>query len=152
MDEPTVPRKRVPPKRYDSKSHTAHSPLTPQDRFRPIYFGVIDQAISSINSRFDSETYKILGKKEDFALNKCSIDDIKKYLIFNGHCDFDIDRLILHRKVFFDVVKNENPKPKVDNLTQIAIYLKERKDVRAFASEYNKFIRLLLTSTQTVCV
>lgn len=113
---------------------------------------MIDQAISSINSRFDSETYKILGKKEDFALNKCSIDDIKKYLIFNGHCDFDIDRLILHRKVFFDVVKNENPKPKVDNLTQIAIYLKERKDVRAFASEYNKFIRLLLTSTQTVCV
>lgn len=152
LDEPTVPRKRVPPKWLDSRSQTAHSPPTPQDRFRPIYFGVIDQALAGINSRFDSETYKILSKMENFALNKCSFDDIKEYLVSNGHCDFDIDRLILHRKIFFDVVENENPKPKVDSLTRIQIYLKGRDDIRMFASEYTKFIQLLLTSPQTVCI
>lgn len=41
---------------------------------------------------------------------------------------------------------------KLDGLTSISIYLQKNEDVREFASEYTKFVGLLLTSPQTVCV
>lgn len=53
LDQPIVPRNRRLPKRLDSNSHTAHFPSTVEDRYRPIFFGVLDQLIASFNSRFD---------------------------------------------------------------------------------------------------
>lgn len=65
---------------------------------------MIDQIISSLDVRFDSETYDILFKFEDFALQNCEYPEIEKFLRHNNDCDFDLDRLVLHRNMFFDVV------------------------------------------------
>lgn len=111
---------------------------------------MIDQIISSLNTRFDSETYDILSKFEDFALNSCEFSDIEEYLRYNDDCDFDVDRLVLHRTMFFDVLKARNLK--MDGLTNISKYLQENSTEREFFSEYSKFIRLLLTYSQTVCI
>lgn len=87
---------------------------------------------------------------EDFALNKCDFIEIKEYLEYDGQCDFDVDRLNLHRKMFFDIIKNE--KSNLDGLTKISIFLQERHHIRGFVPEYALFIRLLLTYPQSVCV
>lgn len=155
LDEPVLPRHRIVPKRFDSNVNTYHFPTTVEEKFRAIYFQVIDQITTSLDKRFDKETYEILGKMEDYALNKCDIDEIKEYITENHNgekeCDFDLDRLNLHRSMFFDIVKKDN-NADINGLTKISIYLQEHEDIREFLTEYVKFIRLLLTSPQTVVV
>lgn len=154
VDQPSLPRQRRLPKRLDENLNTHFFHLTPEEKYRVIYFKVIDQVLMSLDTRFDSETYKILGKMEEFALNKIEIDEIEQYLVSNlgkEDCDFDLQRLVLHRDMFFDSLK-EGEVSKLDGLTKISIYLKEQKGIREFVSEYVKFIRLLLTSPQSVCV
>ena len=83
---------------------------------------------------------------EDFALQKCEIAEIETFLFYNGESDFDVERLVLHRQMFFDHIKSE--KIVLDDLTKISIYLQKNKEVGDFCSEYKKFIKLLLTAPQ----
>lgn len=150
MDAPVLPRKRVPPKRLDSNTSNAYFPDTPNEKYRRIYFAVLDQILVSLDTRFDSETYEKLSEMEEFAKNVCDIEKIRRYLCHNGDCDFDLDRLCLHRRMFFDIdLVKEKP---FQNLSEIQIFLQNQKDIREFCSEYTKFIRLLLNYPQTVCV
>lgn len=103
------------PKRFDNNS-TAYFPTSAKEKYRRIFFEVIDQILMSINTRFDS--------------------------------DFDISR---HRDMFFDVIKDQNIEL-IRDLSQISIFLQDHKDIREFCSEYSKFIKLMLTSPQTVCI
>jgi len=128
--EPVLPRQRKVPKKIDSNSKTAYFPETAKDQYRPTFFAIIDQITSSINTRFHSETYKILSSFEDFALNKCEFADIEGYVRYNDDCDFDVDRLVLHRNMFFDVVKER--KLKMDGLTNISKYLQGNATEREF--------------------
>ncbi len=80
LDEPVLPRQRRAPKRFDN-SDTHYFHRTPEDRYRAVYFKVIDQVLMSIDTRFDQETYHKLGKIEKFALNKDNIEDIEEYLV-----------------------------------------------------------------------
>lgn len=77
-----------------------------------MYFGVIDQILVSINTRFNSENYDILSKMEGFVLNECDIDEIKMYLFKNEECDFDIVRLD----------KNKDKNLVLDGLSKISIF------------------------------
>lgn len=153
LNSPQLPRRRIAPKRFDAKVDTYDFHATPEDKYRAIYFHVIDQITSSLNERFDSKTYEILSKLEDFALNKCCFDDIEEFVVeyHDGkrECDFDVERLVLHRSMFFDVIKSDK---NIDGLTKVSIYLQEHNDVRELLPEYVKFIRFLLTSPQTVVV
>lgn len=148
--EPATLRKRKMPKKLNA-SLTAYFPDKPPDKYRRIYFAVIDQITTSLNERFDSETYKILGKLEDFAIQLCEFQEIECHLYKNNECDFDTDRLILHRSMFFSIIEERQLTMNRD-LTSISIFLNQNTDIREFYSEYSKFIRLLLTYPQTVCV
>ena len=83
--------------------------------------------------------------QKDLATQKCHVSKTEPYLFKDGQCDFDISRLVLHRDMFFDVIKD----PKLDltpELAEIGIYLQNHEDIRKYCSKYTKFIRLLLTS------
>lgn len=79
---------------------------------------------------------------EDIPTNNCDLEEIRDYLVHNEECDLDLDRLILHRQMFFDLGKVKEQK--YQNLSNIQIFLQEQIDIREFCSEYTKFIRLLL--------
>lgn len=155
LGSPELPRRRIAPKRFDQNSDTYHFSATPEDKYRAIYFRVIDQVTSSLDERFDSDTYEILSKLEDFALNKSTVDDIEEFIVENHdgkrECDFDLDRLNLHRSMFFDIISKDKS-ANIDGLTKLSIYLQEHDNVRELLPEYVKFIRLLLTCPQTVVV
>lgn len=152
LTSPQLPRRRFVPKRLDDNSSTAHFPSSPKEKYRRIYYSAIDQIVMSITERFDSETYKKLAKMEDYATNKCQLNDIKEYLCGkDGSYDFDLERLELHKRMFFDIVK-ERDLPLLLDLSQISMFLKTHSDLREFCYEYSKYIRLLLTYPQTVVV
>lgn len=133
IDDPVLPRQRLPPKKLDKNSNTAYFPSTPEERYKIMYFGMIDQILMSLNIRFDSENYKILCLMEDFALGYAGIESIREFLFHNGESDFDVDRLVLHKEMFLDHLKNK--KVVMKDLTTISIFLQENKDVREFCSE-----------------
>lgn len=76
--------------------------------------------LTSLDMRFDSETYKKLSKMEDFPTNNCDIEEIRDFLVYNSECDFDLDRLVLHRQMFYDL--NKVKEQKFKSLTNIQIF------------------------------
>lgn len=129
---PQLPRRRIVPKRLDGNSSTAQFPSSPKEKYRRICFSVIDQIMMSITERFDSETYDKLSKMENYATNKCELNDIKEYLCGkDGSFDFDLERLALHRRMFFDIVK-EKKLPLILDLSQISMFLNKHSDLREF--------------------
>ena len=58
VEEPQLPRRRKTPRRYDEGSEGTFS-TTVEDLYRPVYFEVIDLAVSSITSRFDQKDFRI---------------------------------------------------------------------------------------------
>ena len=60
VDEPSLPRKRIAPKRFDGNNSTGSSPGTPQEHYRAIYFEALDTVIACIKERFEQESYSKL--------------------------------------------------------------------------------------------
>lgn len=46
LNPPELPRRRIAPKRFDKNTDTYHFHATPEDKYRSIYFQVIDQLMS----------------------------------------------------------------------------------------------------------
>ncbi len=73
IDEPSLPRNRKRPKRYDSGSEQ-YCPITVQELFCKHYFEILDHAINSI-SRFDQPGYASYKKVESLLIKCVSIDE-----------------------------------------------------------------------------
>ncbi len=74
IDEPSLPRNRKRPKRYDSESEQ-YCPITVQELFRKHYFEILDHAINSIKSRFDQPGYASYKTVESLLIKCVSIDE-----------------------------------------------------------------------------
>ena len=59
VSEPSLPRRRQRPARYESGSDTPEFVDNAQDYFRQIYFSGIDTVTACIKRRFDQPGYKI---------------------------------------------------------------------------------------------
>jgi hypothetical protein len=63
LDEPTLPRVRRVPRRFDEGSR-GHVHGSPEDYYRQQYLSLIDAAVGAIDNRFASETWKFLSSAE----------------------------------------------------------------------------------------
>jgi hypothetical protein len=63
-DPPSVPRPRKLPQRLDGPAAT-FCPISTEEYFRVQYWGVLDQAMESISSRFSGKGYKIIQALEN---------------------------------------------------------------------------------------
>lgn len=113
LEDPKLPRTRRIPRRYDEGTNNAHVFDTELSYSRKMFFEILDSSISGIETRFTTEIKHHLAKLEAFAIGKDNDSDVLK---FYGD-DFDSDRLILHRNMFHDILKQKNIN--VDNLADI---------------------------------
>lgn len=74
IEEPCLPRSRNPSKRIDNKNNKTYVFSTPEEYFRKIYYEVLDTTITSLNTRFESETMNLLNKFENFILGDENIE------------------------------------------------------------------------------
>lgn len=96
VDDPTLPRPRKTPARFEEGSAFSYSfPKTPKDSFKHLYFSVIDSSIGCIESRFDQDMghYATLcevlihaGKGEDF---EGALKDVEVSGIYGDDINFD---------------------------------------------------------------
>ena len=64
--EPTLPRKRKAPRRYEVGVGTGVTPSSPEDHFKAIYYEALDTVIGCIGDRFKQEGYQMYSKLNSF--------------------------------------------------------------------------------------
>ena len=67
IEEPSLPRNRKRPRRYDSESEQ-YCPITTEEHFCKHFFEILDFAINSIKSRFDQPGYSSYKKVESLLI------------------------------------------------------------------------------------
>lgn len=65
LEEPTWPRRRKAPSRFESGTGESHNPNTVEDHYRIQYF---DLLIACIKDRFDQPGYRVYSKLESLLL------------------------------------------------------------------------------------
>lgn len=146
LDDPQLPRIRRIPRRFDegTDAHVFDNELC---YYRKIFFEILDASITGIETRFTTEIKHHLAKLEAFAV--CTEDD--DYIIQFYGDDFNTDRLILHRNMFHDLMKEKNVK--TDNLTDILAVAKssECSHLVSMLPEFYKFLKMVNTIPVTSC-
>ena len=72
VDQPTLPRKRKAPKRFEIGSGEASFPHSVSDMFRQHYYEALDLVVNSIKDRFDQPGYRIYKNLQELLLKSVS--------------------------------------------------------------------------------
>ena len=80
VSEPSLPRRRKRPARYESGSATPEFVDNAQDYFRQIYLNAIDTVTACIERRFDQPGYKIYDQVEQMLVNAANGKPFEKNL------------------------------------------------------------------------
>ena len=96
VSEPSLPRRRKRPARYESGSATPEFVDNAQDYFLQIYFNAIDTVTACIKRRFDQPGYKIYDQVEQMLVNAANGKPCEKNLddVVNFYKD-DLDKFQL---------------------------------------------------------
>lgn len=142
---PELPRQRKIPKKLDENAGTSHVFLNAESFYKRKFYEILDQTICSLSTRFQSSLLEHLIEMEKFATQKVAAE---KVCDFYG-CDFDPERLLLHRNMFLDFVQTLNSQ--VNSVPDVLRFFKNNQNIVSMLPEYVKFIKLLLTIPVTSC-
>ena len=70
VDEPTLPRRRKMPKRFEPGNAPPEFPTSAKDLYRQQYFEALDLVVSCVKDRFNQPGYQVYRHLEDVLL-KC---------------------------------------------------------------------------------
>ena len=141
VHSPTLPRRRKIPKSYDDSQDNSAEPYdSVEQRYRSLYFEIIDKIVNCLASRFETEAYNFLLEVEQFLLGSDASKD--KILQFYGK-DIDSDRLLLHRGMLHEMLQNEGKV--VENIEDIISHFKQELYLREVLSELYKFLKIVMT-------
>ena len=124
VSEPSLPRRRQRPARYESGSATPEFVDNAQDYFRQIYFNAIDTVTACIKRRSDQPGYKIYDQVEQMLVNaangkpfQITFDDVVDF--YKGGLDkFQLETQLSLLPVQFG---GENGKVSLEDIIKTAI-------------------------------
>lgn len=102
VEEPSLPRKRKRPQRYETGDAEPHYSITVQDHYRKIYFEVIDLAVNGITNRFEQPGYAKYTKLESLLLKAAIREDYSEELeavTSFYHSDIDAAQLSMQLEI-----------------------------------------------------
>ena len=80
VEEPSLPRCRRRPRRYETGDASPHFAATVEDHYHQIYSEVLDLAVSTITSQFDQPGYAAYRRAEDLLIKSVSGEDASSEL------------------------------------------------------------------------
>ena len=145
--EPTLPRKRKAPRRYEVGVGTGVTPSSPEDHFKVIYYVALDTVIGCISDRFKQEGYQMYSNLEQLLITKeqPNEEDIDAVLKFYGS-DFEKDKLITQLYLFHTNYPSEKRTCVHD---AVAIVKDMSIGEKQLLSEVVKLVKLLLVMPAT---
>ena len=149
IEEPTLPRVRKAPRRYEVGSSSGVSPLSPENHYRTIYYETIDTIIACIGNRFEQEGYQMYSKLEQMLVNdRQSEVDKDEVLKFFGS-DFEKATLLTQLHLFHSNYRGYS----ADKRTCIHDIVSLVKDMsvgeKVLIDQVMKLIRLVLVMPAT---
>ena len=124
VSNPTLPRQRKRPSRYETGLSDSSFPQTVEELYRIAYFEALDLLVSAIKSCFDQPGYHVYSKLEELVLkaaNKESFEEELKFLIDFYKDDFHEGQL----RVQLDILGSNIPaEVKPHDLSSILEYVR----------------------------
>ena len=153
VEEPSLPRRRKMPKRYEQGSGAHFFPETNQQRYRKVYFEALDLVVNCVKTRFDQPGYRVLRNVEDLLV-KAVRSEFEAYqdefaFVTNFYGE-DLDAAVL--KVQLETLRTEFERSKSlsASLSSIFDYFRELQPaMRTIYSQIVRLIKLLIVMPAT---
>lgn len=149
IDEPVVPRVRRRPARFETGTAEAHNFPDPESYYRQMYFEIVDAAIASLETRFNSVSYNKVKDLERSILRCATIDCSDITSITALYSELSSDRLQLHFDMFRDICRQQQMP--IQSVSGIVKFLQDNKNVCQLLPEVVSLVRLFLTIPVTTC-
>ena len=81
IGEPTLPRKRKVPRRFDEASGSTYHDSTPEDMYKRYYFETIDTIVGEIKRRFESPSFSLYTKMESLLQSAAEGKEVSDTLL-----------------------------------------------------------------------
>ncbi|KAI6658762.1 hypothetical protein LOD99_15087 [Oopsacas minuta] len=147
VSSPALPRKRKITRRYETDGNTTEYPTSVEERYRKIYFQIIDLTMAAIKDRFDQKGFQMLQNLETALTsseNASDSDLIGSIIAFYGDNFTHADRLHTQLKLL------HCSGAALTDLPSIIIYLKSLNSTeKSFFSEVIKIVKLILVMPAT---
>lgn len=150
LEPPTLPRVKKVPKRFDTQS-SPYIFSDPKELYRKLFFELLDLTISSLKSRFESDTIKMLNAFENFVIKNKNEASAETVVSFYKTDNFDSERLTLHRDMIYDLMKNDRKYGEPTSLADVVKFLRENVSVLKSVPQMGKLINILLTIPTSKC-
>lgn len=112
--EPSLPRQRKVPRRYEVGSSIPDAQPSAEDFYRRMYYEVVDCVVQAIRSRFDQDGYRTLSRLECLLCDaEANLDDFSDLLSLYG-TDLDKDHLATQLCVLHSSIPKESKMRKVE--------------------------------------
>ena len=153
VDEPTLPRRRKMPKRFEPGNAPPEFPTSAKDLYRQQYFEALDLVVNCVKDRFNQPGYQVYRHLEDVLL-KCvhgdnsyreDIDFVSKF--YNG--DLEKSSLSTQLETFTTLARNNlnHSTLSVSSLVQLVSEMSPAS--RSMFSEIVTLMKLILVMPAT---
>lgn len=152
VNEPTLPRKRKRPRRYEDGASDGDFPESVEDLYRRTYFEALDLIVCGIEERFDQPGYKVYSNLEDLlvkAVKKENYDEELKFVVEFYKDDFNQDQLSMQLAVLSSNISSDS----AQDLKSILQYLQNLSEAqRLLLSEVCTLASLVIVMPATNAV
>lgn len=151
LDEPSLPRKRKTPARFQLGDGDYHFPASPKDHYRSQYFEALDLAMATIQDRFNQEGFKMLCKVEQLLMKACAGENFVEMTaeicnFFTG--DFDEDDLNTELGTLHHLyISHTTESPSIGTVKSALLSLSSAQ--RSLVGEVCKLLQILLVMPAT---
>ena len=149
ISEPSLPRQRKVPRRFESGSAQAEFPDSPISHYRKIYYEALDLIINCIRKRFDQPGYKVYRQVQDLLLKAARNDDYTSEFDFATNfygSDFHSPALKVQLQVFSEKF-NDKIQPTLGDIFTIMKNLSSAE--KELLSEVSVLTKLVLVMPAT---
>ncbi len=153
--EPVLPRIRKAPRRYDSDS-SPHV-FSVEEFYRKKFSEIVDSVTVALNDRFDDTSQSFLKKLETFVINKdldrtqnatVATEIITFYRDEFGCEGIDAERLILHRDMMLDLLKD---KCTINSIHDVLLYFQDNLPALDILPAVKTLLIIFLTLPVSTC-
>jgi len=114
---------------------------SPEEYYKKIFYEMLDNVSSCLVSQMSSTSIKLLQLTEKFVIGKSTNEEDKEVIEFYAD-DIDRERLLLHRSMFFDILRSRNV---IVNVFKKDLLLADMLQV------FVKFTHIILTMPVSTC-
>ena len=150
-EEPCLPRARKVPRRLDDGS-SGHVYRSPKDRYRHVYFEVLELASGEVERRFEQSDITLIQSIESLLLHASNgepheiSEDISTYL----KDDIDQDRMKVQLQMLQEAIKTSNMGiKKVTSVRTIADVMNTNPIFQGMLSEIDRLLKIYFTCPVT---